>query len=117
MSLEQFTGNLIADTQEKYSIYYRRLGFVSKTLVAIQNSFLIESKGSVVYNNTIFYYDDFLVLYFEFTVLISVFPQFSEQKAVFECFLSCQFERVSNLLLNGRLTHLSSLIEFRDCIK
>jgi len=86
MNSENFAKNLVDNTQEMYSMYYSRLGFISKTLISIQNKHAENKNIPVVVGNQLYTFDEYIKLYFEFTILISLFPQFKYAQSDFEIF-------------------------------
>lgn len=117
MNSESFVKTLVDNTQETYSMHYSRLAFISKTLILIQNKHEEDKNVPVVVDEKIYTFDEYIKLYFEFTILISLFPQFKYAQSDFEVFLCTHLDRLNKLLNNGELSHLNPLINFRNLVQ
>jgi hypothetical protein len=113
-SLETVVNELVATTKASTEQYFDRLTELAALLNKIHHP-LTQNPQQVVWIQHVSYnFDDLLILMFEFVQLAKAFQQFAFAEPTLSDFLGFHALRLSQLLRDGKLAHLSQTIEFKN---
>lgn len=112
-SLETVVRDLVAATQASTAQYFNRLTVVAKLLNQIHQPLTQNPQLVVWVEHQPYNFDDLLILMFEFVQLAKAFQLFAFAEPALSDFLGFHAVRLSELLRDGKLAHLSQTIEFK----
>jgi len=117
MSLEPTVAKLVEQTSVSTHKYYQRLVASVQLLQRIHRP-LAEQEVDRFFIDGLYYdFDDLLMLMFEVSQLLCLFPQLSDLTEKIDEFLVLHIHQLKLLLWTGRLNHIAPVISFKQDIQ
>lgn len=117
MSLEPTVAKLVEQTTISTHKYYQRLVASVQLLQRIHRP-LAEQEADRLFIDGLYYdFDDLLMLMFEVSQLLRLFPQLSDLTEDIDEFLVLHMDQLKLLLWTGCLNHIAPIISFKQTIQ
>lgn len=117
MSLEPTVAKLVEQTTVSTHKYHQRLIASVELLQRIHRPLAEQKVERIFIDGNYYEFDDLLMLMFEVSQLLPLFPSLTDLTEYIDEFLVLHMDQLKLLLWTGRLNHIAPVISFKQTIQ